>query len=251
MARKRFELTALSLHILAMICMVFDHAWASVVSGNLWMNCVGRLTFPIFAFLIVEGYFHTGNFKKYVTRMFFFALLSEIPMNMLYNGSYLYPFHQNVLWTFLIALLAMKLIDRVRETKKPAAAVILTALIVLFSTLLGLVSMVDYNAPGILTVFAFYFFHGRKWYHYLGQFLVLYWLNVDLLRGMDLPLSLFGFDFFFPTQGFALFALIPIWLYRGKQGLHNRWIQYGCYAFYPVHMMLLGILANPSLIGLS
>lgn len=250
MTIRNFQLTALSLHVIAMLCMVSDHLWASLVSGNLWMNCVGRITFPIFAFLIVEGFYHTRNFKKYVTRMLLFALLSEIPFNLLYNGTYVYPYHQNVLWTFLIALLCMKAMDHIRAKEKPVLTVLGCGGLVLFGALLGLVTMVDYNAPGVLMVFTFYFFHGRKWYHFLGQFLVLYWLNVELLRGMDIPLNLFGLDFFLPTQGFALLALIFIWLYRGKQGLHNKWIQYGCYAFYPVHMLILGIIANPSVIGL-
>ncbi len=111
-------ISSFTLHILAMIFMLCDHMWATVIPGNLWLTCVGRLAFPIFAFLIVEGFFHTSNFKKYILRLFVFALLSEIPFNLMYSGSWIYPFHQNVLWSFLLALLFLKLIEVLKKKWK-------------------------------------------------------------------------------------------------------------------------------------
>ena len=58
-----------SLHILAMACMLCDHMWASLFPYMEWMTCVGRIAFPIFAFMIVEGYFHTKDIKKYLLRL--------------------------------------------------------------------------------------------------------------------------------------------------------------------------------------
>ena len=55
---------AAHLKILAMVCMLLDHLWATIVDGNLWMTCVGRIAFPLFAFLVAEGYAHTKNFKN-------------------------------------------------------------------------------------------------------------------------------------------------------------------------------------------
>ena len=57
-------LNAAHLKIIAMVCMLLDHMWATLISGNLWMTCVGRIAFPIFAFQVAEGYAHTKNFKN-------------------------------------------------------------------------------------------------------------------------------------------------------------------------------------------
>lgn len=56
----------------------------------------GRLAFPIFAFMAVEGYFHTHSFQKYALRLLLFAVLSEVPFDLMYGGTWFYPVHQNV-----------------------------------------------------------------------------------------------------------------------------------------------------------
>ena len=71
------------------------------------LRIIGRLAFPIFAFMITEGFIHTQNLKKYILRLFLFAVISEIPYNLAAGRSFLYPYSQNVLWTFLIAVIMM------------------------------------------------------------------------------------------------------------------------------------------------
>ena len=115
---------------------------------------------------------------------------------------------------------------------------------VLAGAILGTLGMVDYYGAGVLTVFVFYFFRGRKWWCLLGQVLTLYWINVVLLGGLMYPIRLFGMEFELCQQGLALLALVPIWLYRGRQGCHSKPFQYACYAFYPVHMLLLVLALN-------
>lgn len=102
--KKTHDLSSAALHIMAMVFMLSDHLWATLLPMQEWMSCLGRLAFPIFAFLTVEGYFHTKNLKRYLLRLLIFALISEVPFDLMYGGTVFYPFHQNVLWTFLIAL---------------------------------------------------------------------------------------------------------------------------------------------------
>ena len=181
------DLSAAALHIIAMALMLMDHLWATLLPAQDWLTCAGRLAFPIFAFMTVEGYFHTRNLKRYALRLLLFALLSEVPFDL---------------------------------------------------------SMTDYYGAGVLTVFAFYIFRGRKWWCLLGQVLTLYWINVVLLGGLMYPIRLFGMEFELCQQGLALLALVPIWLYRGRQGCHSKPFQYACYAFYPVHMLVLVLALN-------
>ena len=114
MKKTNFEVTSFVLHILAMAFMLCDHLWASIVPGNDWLTVIGRIAFPIFAFMTVEGFFHTKNLGKYVKRLLFFALVSEIPFNLVAGGSFFYPFHQNVLWTFLIGIGLMWINEKVK-----------------------------------------------------------------------------------------------------------------------------------------
>ena len=239
MKETRFDLSSAALHLLAMVLMLLDHMWATVVPGNLWMTCAGRLAFPIFAFLIAEGLVHTRDKKAYRRRMLGAAVLSEIPFNLMYGGSAIYPFHQNVLWTFLIAMFLIALVERAKKRGKPVwtAAVGIAALGL--GMLLGTVTMVDYNGVGVVTVMLFYFARGRRWYHFAIQAAGLYYLNVEVLKGLYFPVMLFGHEFEFYQQSLALLALIPIWLYRGRQGHHSKAFRFGCYAFYPVHMLIL------------
>ena len=104
---------------MAMIFMLCDHLWATIIPGNDWLTNIGRLTFPIFAFLTVEGYFHTKDLKKYVKRLLIFALISEIPFNFIMGSSWFYPLHQNVLWTFLLAIWLIHLNEKVKSKKIP------------------------------------------------------------------------------------------------------------------------------------
>lgn len=240
----KMDLSAAALHILAMAFMLMDHLWATLLPAQEWLTCVGRIAFPIFAFMAVEGYFHTHNLKKYLLRMLIFAVISEVPFDLMYGGTWFYPVHQNVIWTLLMGLVGIHLMETVRKKKSTFVYILVSAIVVIVGGLLGTLSMVDYYGIGVLTVFIFYFFRGRKWWCLLGQMLALYWVNVELLGGLMYPIRLFGMEFELCQQGLALLALLPIWLYRGRQGYHSKPFQYFCYAFYPVHMLVIVLVLN-------
>ena len=237
-----FETTYMSLHIMAMLFMLCDHLWGTIVSGNDWLTCVGRICFPIFAFLVVEGYFHTSNLKKYVQRLFVFAVLSEIPFNLMMGSRIIYPIHQNVLWTFLIAIGLIHLNEKANTSGKLWKRVLTGIGTVLLGYIVGIITMVDFYHAGVLTVLVFYFFRQKKWWSYVGQFVCLWYINRELLGGLGYEIDVMGHTVFVLQQSFAMLALIPIWLYRGKQGNHNKVLKYVYYAFYPVHMLILGLL---------
>ena len=239
--KQKLEVTSFSLHIMAMVLMLCDHLWGTVVPGNDWLNCIGRLAFPIFAFLTVEGYFHTKSLKKYVLRLLLFAILSEIPFNLAIGSRLFYPIHQNVLWTFLISIGLIHWNEKVKN-KAQWLRMLTAALSVIVGLVAGLVTFVDYYHAGVMTVLIFYFFRERKWWCLLCQAVFLWYINTELLGGVGYELQLWGRTFFFSRQLFALPALIPIWLYRGKQGLYNKPLRWLYYGFYPVHLLILGLL---------
>ena len=111
-----FDISVAMLHIIAMTFMLMDHLWATLLPAQDWLTCVGRLAFPIFAFMAVEGYFHTHSFKKYILRLLLFAVLTEVPFDLAFNGQVLYLGYQNVLWTLLAGALVCWAADWAQRT---------------------------------------------------------------------------------------------------------------------------------------
>jgi len=130
----------------------------------------------------------------------------------------------------------------VRRRFRPLPAVLLSGGLVLLGFLLGYGTMVDYYGVGVLTVLVFYFFREKNLTCFLGQLVCLYILHVGILGGYYYEVTVAGLQVHLVQQGLALLALVPIWLYRGRQGFHGKAFQTFCYLFYPVHMLVLFIL---------
>lgn len=242
MEKHRFGINSFLLHIIAMALMLCDHMWATVIPGNMWLTNIGRLAFPIFAFMIVEGYFNTKNLKKYLLRLLIAAVISEIPFNLMYGGSIIYPYHQNVIWAFLISLMCIIGCEKIKE-KNLIVGYICGIVFFLIATVLGFVVAVDYYGYGILTVAAFYFFHGDEWWKKLLQIASLYFINVTIFGGMIIDFTIAGHTFEVIQQGLALLSMVFILLYNKEQGPHTKAIQYSFYLFYPVHMLILSLIS--------
>ena len=267
-------LNALDLKLIAMALMLIDHIFYVPLHEQAsfqWMDFIGRLAFPIFAFQIAEGFVHTHNFRKYLSRVFLFALISEIPFDLAFYGSFFYTDHQNVMFTFCIALILLAIIDKARK-KGRIAFILTTAVCTVLGYLVGYIAMVDYYGEGILTVMLFYFFRDMR-FGWVGQLAGMLFVNLGLcgfhntslqwfpvvLCSFDPQLSqwpalgsyMFVLPFCTPNiswelrgQALAALALIPIWMYNRKQGPHNRALQYAYYAFYPGHLFILWLLAR-------
>ena len=168
-----------------------------------------------------------------------FALISEIPFNLMYSSSLIYPYHQNVIWTLLLGLGCIHLNELVAQKGKMWLRIFVGGITMVAGFLAGMLTMVDYYGVGVVTILTFYFFRKRNWWCLLGQIAVLYYLNVEILSGIYFEVTIMGNMIHIVQQGLALLALIPIWMYRGRKGHNSKIIQYACYGFYPLHMLIL------------
>ena len=168
--------------------------------------------------------------------------LYEIPFNLIMGSRFFYPIHQNVLFTFLIGICLIHLNEKARKTKLVWLQIVTGIGTIILGFVLGLITFVDYHYAGVFTILAFYFFRGHKWWQLLGQALCLYYINFEILSGLEYEINLLGQTYYFLQQGFALLALIPIWLYNGKQGPYNKTIKWIYYSFYPVHLLALALI---------
>lgn len=239
MTKKRLlSLNSVHLRLLALLFMLLDHLWATVVPGNFWMTCVGRLAFPIFAFQAAEGYQHTADFKGYCKRLLIFGLISEIPFNLITGGGLIWPFHQNVLFTIVLGLVGIRAVDRARQigTWQQWAKGLAVAAAV---SLLGAVTFVDYGSIGVLTVIAFGVLRQIP-FAKGAQLTAMILLHGVMAKGHVFPVG----PVEIPQQTLAILALLPIWLYNGEKGPRSKALQYASYVFYPAHMLILWILSQ-------
>lgn len=173
------------------------------------MVSIGRIAFPIFAYLIVEGYIHTHDRKAYGRNLLLFALLSEIPWNLIHTGTLFYN-RQNVFFTLFLGYLGIWCIDHFRHSIKRQAVSLLSLLLASF------LLRADYSCTGVALILMTY-----------------------TLRNNKLLMSVIGTGLFSSTWRSGL-AYIPICMYNGKRGfIQGSTLKYAFYAFYPLHLLIL------------
>lgn len=221
-------MSSFALHIWAMLLMLCDHLQLTLLPDLPILRCVGRLAFPLFAFMAVEGYLHTRSLKKYLLRLLMLAVISEIPFDLLVSGSVFDPMHQNVIWTIILGLCCIRAFENISADLKK----MLSAVVIIASLAAAIIARADYSSAGVLTLLAFYAFRGNTLWCRLMQLLSLAFINLVLLGGIG---------FAFPYQALAVLSLPIIWLYDGSQGPHNGFIKAANYLFYPAHMLILAL----------
>ena len=220
------------LKLIAVCTMCIDHMGATLFPGTMWMRCIGRVAFPIFCFLIAEGCVYTRDRGKYALRLLVFALLSEVPFDLMVGGTVWYPYAQNVLWTLLIGAAVCWLIDWALK-KRAVWRFLLTGAAMTAAFWLLELAGTDYGGWGMLLAALFYA-DRRAPYGPAAKRAVqavgLAVFSIGIMGGVSIEL-------------WSLAALAPLWLYNGERGFSNRAVQYGFYAFYPAHILLLALMA--------
>lgn len=280
--RRSLSVTAFSLRLFAIGCMLLDHIGYCLPSApfSQYFRIIGRLAFPIFVFLIVNGLRYTHSKPRYALRLAVFAVISQIPFAMMTKlskagavkafAALLQPdtffpaakyliggrniLNGNVFVTLLISLLCVWFAAAFWEKGgvNKLVAFVPSVLVCGMYYLDYLHS--DYGMRGVLLALVFYFLDGRRVLTVLGSFVSLFAPTL-LGYGLQFLKFLLGREAVFKrpsawtvTEIFALLALIPIFLYRGEKGFSPKnkvaakALQIGFYAFYPVHMLILAFM---------
>ncbi|MCD7709358.1 MAG: conjugal transfer protein TraX [Clostridiales bacterium] len=246
---KKFGISGTALKLIAVVTMVIDHAATSVLSPMIiympawgpinsansvgwfyfyrFLRGVGRMAFPLYCFLLVEGFSHTKSRGRYALRLFAFALISEIPFDLALHGTFLYMGDNNVFFTLLIGLLAISLCEWIRGLLGNPGVLreflwyVLTACVFVGAAALAqFVLVCDYGAAGIAAIFVLYLLRGQRLFGFAVAVVVL-------------GLSSSTLEFW------ALVMLVPIFFYDGSRGRQNKYLGY---AIYPAHLLVLGII---------
>ena len=239
----RCSFSGTALKTIACITMLIDHIGASCieaglllpeletgeVSGGAWdqlslfqldrvLRFTGRLAFPLFCFLLVEGFVHTHDVKKYVRRLFLFALISEVPFDLAFFRTPFALDHQNVYWTLALGVLAMAGLKRFeKENGLPGWQGLVWAG---GCAALALAANTDYNASGVIIICALYLTRAnRKRQCLAGALLFMFELTAPL-------------------------AFVLVWFYNGQRGACSPLQKKAFYWFYPVHLLVLAGITN-------
>ena len=233
MELRKPSLSGSTLKIIALVIMLIDHIGAVIVQRTMSMpgfdhdfwnslywplRNIGRLAFPVFCFLLVEGFIYTSNSKKYLERMLIFAVISEIPFNLGITGELFNLNYQNVFWELALGIVALMCLKKIEETNNNYMIQVILRLFVIGIFALGAeVWNFDYGMYGIISIIALYVFRQNR----ISQLLVG---AVSFCWEQTAPL-----------------AFLIIAFYNGKRG---RRIKYAFYAFYPAHLLILYMIAR-------
>ena len=202
-------LNTFSLKCIAIASMLIDHMGAVLFPYSTWMRIVGRLAFPIFAYLLVEGFVYTRDVKKYLIRLGIFALISEIPFDLAFFGNVVAMKHQNVFFELFLGILVLYLM---LKTTDQAQRVMIVIPALLISDWLCL----DYGSWGLLMILAYYVCREKKL------------LKLALIVAINLLMG--------NSQVYAGLAVLIIALHNRELGPKMKLF---FYAFYPAHLLIL------------
>jgi hypothetical protein len=207
------------LKLLACATMLIDHIGAVFFPSAQWLRIIGRISFPIYCFLIAEGVHYTSNPIKYGLRLLLVAMLAELPYDLLFYGKLTWV-KNSVMLTLLLGFGAGITMKQVGLRWKPVVS--------LPFILLGRYLGGSYGMYGVAMVVMFL----------LTQH-IPYAMAVQLFAMILLSLRMAGFPSRVGVQIYAIAAMIPIFLYSGQKHSHNKAMQWAFTLFYPVHMGIL------------
>jgi len=241
-------MTSSMLKVIACLLMLVDHMGAVFFPKVLILRMIGRLSFPIFAYLIAIGYSKTNSFFKYFYRLVIFAAVSQIPFSLAFGekvniqsfSDFItffvvkpYP-HLNVFFTLAVGLLAIRIWDKGKSK-------FCNILVVLALGILAKYFQTDYGIYGVAMILAFYVFRNSKIKTVISQVVVYLFFNASENLYWCYKLHVPKIEFSWFIQVLSLLSLIIIFTYKGNKGKN---LKYFFYVFYPLHLLIIGLIKN-------
>jgi len=218
--------------------MLIDHIGATIIDDHLgidypwfYMRHIGRVAFPIFAFLIANGCLHTKDIKKYMLRLGLFALISEVFYDLALGNPINFFYDTNIFYTLFLGVVCIAAFKKIRSIVNHELLTLICAVIIVFPFFaVAEFLFTDYAGAGVVFIYAFFVLNpesrlsraavsvaGMVWFYVIDMnFSTLFW--------------------------FSLIAVPLVMLYNGKPGFSRPWLKWGFYAFYPAHLAIISIL---------
>lgn len=235
-----WKMNGAKLKWLAIITMFLDHFAAVILTGIInvsdfnqvyphlnrfycivfiyIMRGIGRLAFPIFCFLLTEGIRHTSNHIKYGVRLALFAVISEVPFDLAFQGHVLEFTYQNVFFTLFIGYLTIEGLRFIfcKLDRSNAIYWSLSCLVIVMGLYIAQLLSTDYGAKGVSVIVIMYLCGSKKTLGTIASLLPMISLNL-----LEIP------------------ALIDAFFIRKYDGTRGKQMKYFFYFFYPVHLIFL------------
>ncbi len=214
-------MSSFTIKLIAIITMIFDHIPYTIPNCSIVFHYIGRISFPLFAFQITQGYMHTKDIKKYILRLFILAIISQIPFLLLFEKTQL-----NIFFTLILGIFGIFFYEK---SKQKLLGIFLAGLM----CLLGYILNVDYGVYGVLTIFLFYLFKNNK---------LLMNLSFIFITFLDYLDNFIISNFYYPNILMFLFNILPLIFINAYNGQKGKNVKYLFYIFYPLHLIILYII---------
>lgn len=238
MSKSSKALNAFHLKIVAIIAMFINHighTFENVFNPPVWnfiYLAIGLLTFPIMAYLLVEGFHYTHSKWRYVGRLAIFWLISIIPFEALFKPGFPLPYFDNIMFTLMMGVLMMMALEKVKQPVLRKLLLPIFAMLTIFS---------DWQVFGILIIWGFYRNYQKP--DGIRKVILPIFLAFGIIFGSALLLSPSLDNWSSFLAQFGILLTIPLLeSYNGQRGYSPSWVKWGFYAFYPLHISLLWLL---------